>query len=54
MGESGQGPFDSPYAHGLSLIVFELFRSLYDEGTSAVLLNASAGDLFRTTVGVWK
>ena len=30
----------------------EVIRSLYDEATSAVLVNESVGHFFRTTVGV--
>ena len=32
--------------------LIEVIKSLYDEATSAVLINENAGDFFPTTVGV--
>ena len=38
--------------YNISTNLIQVIKKLYNKATSAVLLNSSIGDLFRTTVGV--
>ena len=38
--------------HNISANLIRVIKNLYDKATSAVLLNSSIGDWFRTIVGV--
>ena len=40
--------------YNISANLIRVIKHLYDEATSAVLLNSSLGDWFQTTVGVWQ